>query len=122
MTSFLPLILMTAAAATAPGTIRCNLDALNKEERSLQGRMTRTVAQALREQVELERGFRWRFAPAEASPAMLVEWIGHERRCCPFLRFQLEFEPEGGPIWLTLTGPEGVTEILRDLFRAAGKA
>lgn len=118
MSSFLPVVLM---AALESGTIRCNLEALSKEERALHGRMTRAIAESVREQVELPRGFRWRFVPGETSPALLVEWIGHERRCCPFLRFQVEFEPEGGAIWLTLTGPEGAKEILREAFARRGK-
>jgi len=43
-----------------------------------------------------------------------AEFISLERLCCPFLRFSLEVEPEGGPIWLRLTGREGVKAFIRE--------
>lgn len=48
----------------------------------------------------------------ETLPAVAL-FIDRERRCCPFLRFGLEVEPEGGGLWLRLTGPDGVAEFLR---------
>lgn len=45
----------------------------------------------------------------------------NERLCCPFFRFGLEIEPNSGPLWLRLTGSEGVKEILRSmLFESIG--
>jgi hypothetical protein len=38
--------------------------------------------------------------------------IDVERRCCPFLRFDLTVEPEVGPVRLALSGPPGVREYL----------
>ena len=36
-----------------------------------------------------------------------------ERLCCPFVRFRLEMEEDGGPLYLSLTGRDGVKEFLR---------
>lgn len=43
-----------------------------------------------------------------------AEFISLERLCCPFLGFALEVEPGGGPVWLRLTGREGVKEFIRE--------
>ena len=32
----------------------------------------------------------------------LLEFIAAERRCCPFLSFEIAFEPHGGPLWLRM--------------------
>ena len=38
----------------------------------------------------------------------LVEWIELERPCCPFFGFEVPLDRKNKPIWLHLTGPEGV--------------
>ncbi len=106
----LPILFLAASA------LRCNLNALDPEERALHGKATRQLAQSIRQRVELDRGYRLQFNLREISAAALVEWISHERRCCPFLRFDLQFDPEQGPVWLSLTGPEGAKEILKGAF------
>lgn len=49
-------------------------------------------------------------------PADLVtdvaEWIAYERRCCPFLTFELELRAGDGGLRLRLRGPEGTREIV----------
>lgn len=57
-------------------------------------------------------GYAFRFAPSSSQLASLIEFIDFERQCCPFLRFDLKVEPAEGPIWLTLTGPEGTRTML----------
>jgi hypothetical protein len=69
------------------------------------------VAQAdMRESVN--RGYRWRFSSSSELITALASMINAERRCCQFLRFALEAEPEEGPVWLMVTGPEGTQEFL----------
>ncbi|HEY9710052.1 MAG TPA: hypothetical protein V6D48_17730, partial [Oculatellaceae cyanobacterium] len=43
----------------------------------------------------------------------IAKFIENERLCCPFFRFGLDVEPNSGPLWLRLTGGEGVKEILQ---------
>ena len=46
------------------------------------------------------------------SLATAAEWIGLERRCCPFFRFVLEV-PAGEPVChLTVDGEEGVRDAV----------
>jgi hypothetical protein len=48
--------------------------------------------------------------------AQLAEWISFERKCCPFFKFEIELEPESGPVWLSLTGRAGVKEFILAAF------
>ena len=43
----------------------------------------------------------------------IAKFIENERLCCPFFKFGLELGPENGPLWLRLSGGEGVKEILQ---------
>lgn len=46
----------------------------------------------------------------------LAEFISKERLCCTFLEFTLRIGPNEQPVLLTLTGPEGTKEFLREEF------
>jgi hypothetical protein len=71
---------------------------------------------------ELEDGYGYRFADDEAVLAALLDFIAAERRCCPFLTFELGFEPHGGPLWLRLRGSERVKAFVAETFTARVKA
>ena len=62
---------------------------------------------------ELANGYAFRF-PADMTTVQLVaEWAAGERLCCPFFDIQIRLEPEGGPMWLTLTGREGTKRFIQ---------
>ncbi len=63
-----------------------------------------------RERAEVPGGYRFRF-PASSFDA-LTRFISNERRCCPFLSFELSVEPADAGLSLKLTGPEGTREFL----------
>lgn len=62
-------------------------------------------------------GVRWRFSPSDTLMLALAIMIDAERRCCPFLRFQVVAEADNGPVWLEVTGPAGTREFLERLPR-----
>jgi hypothetical protein len=62
---------------------------------------------------ELDNGYAIRFLNEPNKFMSIAKFIENERLCCPFFNFTLEIEPNGGPIWLKLTGGEGVKEILQ---------
>jgi hypothetical protein len=76
------------------------------------GLISRLFTEALRERRATPDvdGYAFRF-DADAFDD-LARWATNERRCCPFLTFALELSPDGGPIWVRLTGPEGTREFL----------
>jgi len=63
---------------------------------------------------ETADGIRFRLPP-NALPAVLTT-VEAERQCCRFLRFDITIEPDGGPIWLSLSGPPGTRDFLSALL------
>jgi hypothetical protein len=61
---------------------------------------------------ELAEGYAFKF-PADAKAiAAVAEWAAGERLCCPFFNIEIRLEPEGGPVWLTLTGRTGTKAFI----------
>jgi hypothetical protein len=71
----------------------------------------RLMTEAVEETRELPDGLAFRF-PAEEYDSV-TEFVGSERLCRPFLTFTLEVSPERGPLWLRLSGAEGVKDFIR---------
>ena len=70
------------------------------------------------EREELPDGHRLGFASAPDMLTMIASTVEAERECCRFLRFQIVVEPNGGPIWLELTGPCGTREFVSGLLES----
>jgi len=93
--------------------IACTLSAAELRERRA-GLLPGLLARAV-ERVPVSNGYRWRFTPTSDLLSALGLVIEAERRCCPFLRFVVTAEPDGGPISLEVTGPPGTRELLGQL-------
>ena len=65
---------------------------------------------------DLPDGIRLRFAPTDDTLATIARAVEAERHCCRFLRFGITVEPDGGPIFLELTGPPGTREFIGALL------
>ena len=65
---------------------------------------------------DLVDGLRLRFAPTGETLATVARAVEAERHCCRFLRFRIVIEPDGGPILLELTGPQGTREFIGALL------
>lgn len=61
-------------------------------------------------------GLRWSFSETKGLLNDVASVIEAERRCCRFLRFRVTVEPDGGPLWMEVTGPEGAQEFLRSVL------
>ena len=78
----------------------------------------RLFGSELRERRDIPNGYEFRFLP-DALPEIST-FIQNERKCCPFLSFQLTISPSNGPIWLRVDGPEGTRLLLEsELGRVA---
>ena len=67
---------------------------------------------------ELPEGLRLRFAPTADTLSAIARAVEAERHCCRFLRFAVTVEPDGGPMFLELTGPRGTREFVAALLEA----
>ena len=94
----------TVPLACVPGAIPA---AERRAHFALAGRL---FGAELRERRALPDGYAYRF-DAEAFDDV-ARWMANERRCCPFLTFTLELEPDGGPLWVRLAGPAGTRAFL----------
>jgi hypothetical protein len=65
---------------------------------------------------ELSHGLRLQFAASGDTIALIAQAVDAERQCCRFLRFGITVEPDGGPVFLDLTGPSGTREFVNALL------
>ena len=92
----------------------CNRLALTSEQRKRHFDELSPKLVSLKKSVrELPTGYEFEF-PADASTFQLVaEWVIGERACCPFFDIDMRLEREGGSLWLSLTGREGVKQFIQ---------
>ena len=64
----------------------------------------------------LDAGYALEFSADEAVLEDVFRLIQLERQCCAFLQFELTLEPDHGPVWLSLTGPEGTKAFLENVL------
>ena len=100
--------------ALAEPPIACSLT--TPELRAREQVIQREVVGGVRETRELADGYALRFPGDPAWLDTLAEFIRFERECCPFFTFELRCEPQCGPLWLQLRGPEGVKEFVATLL------
>jgi hypothetical protein len=92
--------------------IACDLTAIGVEQRdSHLTQAKHLLSQVTQEIQELADGYAFRFA-ADDYP-QVAAFIANERLCCPFFTFVLEVPSAQRPLWLRITGGEGVKEFLQ---------
>jgi hypothetical protein len=91
--------------------IACNLAALTLDQRQQHAALAAQLAEVVDAVEELPNGYAFRYRTDEFTWRAVTMWIEWERRCCPFLTFTLERTGDG-PVWLRLTGADGVKEFL----------
>ena len=118
MKTLLVSLLMALVAfdsADAGEKFACNMKALNATERARYQELTTALMTATQEKRELPNGYGFRLAPSSLMAA--AEWISLERKCCPFFTFEMEQPRDEGPVWLRITGSEGVKAFIRAEFQ-----
>jgi len=90
----------------------CNLRALTAEQRKEHAALASELFASVQEQKELPDGYAFRLPAARWLDA--ARWAELERRCCPFFAFQLTAAPDNAPLWLRLTGRQGVKEFMKE--------
>ena len=111
-TAFVLSTLIPLALAIPGERFACNANTLSAPERARHEELSRRLFAAVDEQRELADGYAFRMTADNLVRA--AEWVSLERRCCPFFTFGLEQSRNGGPVWLRVTGPEGVKAFIRE--------
>jgi hypothetical protein len=109
----------TSAQARHESPFACDVAAFTPEQRKRHFEELGPTLRSLRKSVrELADGYEFEFPADEKTFQLVTEWAIQERRCCPFFDIDVRLDREGGPLWLRLTGREGV----KDFIRADGAA
>ena len=91
--------------------VACNLGVFDEATREGHLRDGASLLAHVRAVRELDDGFELRL-PADALAAVAT-WFHDERRCCPFLTFELRLPSGSDELTLALRGPAGAKEVLR---------
>jgi hypothetical protein len=94
--------------------LACDMSVIEPDQREQHIATARQVFRAVTDIQELPDGYCFRLPNEPDTLLKAAEFISLERLCCPFLGFVVEVEPEGGPVWLRLTGREGVKAFIRE--------
>jgi hypothetical protein len=94
-------------------SLACDLTAIPAMVREEHVMSASQLFGAAEEVQDMPNGFAIRFVNEPGRFLSIARFIENERLCCPFFNFGLELEPNNGPLWLRLTGAEGVKEMLQ---------
>jgi hypothetical protein len=103
-------------SAKKPQAFACSLTALTAEQRKRHAELRKTLGESVKEIQELPDGYAFRLPDDGKTILSAAEFISYEKLCCPFFKFNLEIESDGKPVWLKLTGREGVKQFLKTEF------
>lgn len=91
----------------------CDLLALDHEQRKRHSVLAKDLLAKHLELRELPDGYGLRFPNDRLLFTAISEWATLEQLCCPFLTLTLELHHDLGPMWLKVTGTDGVKDFLR---------
>ena len=120
--AFSRMTFQKSVAAQQPGAVQtqrespfaCDTMAFTPEVRKRHFQELGPTLRSLREGVrELADGYEFEFPADQTTFQLVTEWAIQERLCCPFFDIDVRLDREGGPLWLRLTGREGVKDFIR---------
>jgi hypothetical protein len=102
--------------ATTQSKFYCNFKALTPDERARHKQLGEKLTAARKEIVETDKGYEFKYSPADISLAELAQWVTAESKCCPFFDFHIDVERQGKLLCLRLTGEEGIKAFIQAEF------
>lgn len=94
--------------------LACDLTAIDSQQREEHYQEAEKVLTSATKIRELSNGYSFRLPSETEVIQQAGAFISRERLCCPFLDFTLEVKANHGPVWLSLTGHEGVKQFLQE--------
>jgi hypothetical protein len=122
MRLLLCLLILACAASSqdAPAPFACNLKVFQLEERKQHIKLSHEVMGAVLHRRDLPNGYAFDLDSTRVSLIELAEWVGREKKCCPFFDFQINFEGANeGKLSLAVTGRAGVKQFIMEEFHNA---
>src|SRR5262245_39412588 len=99
--------------------LACNMNIFTPVQRENHIRNTIQLIHGILGIRELKHGYEFTFPKEAEYISNIAEFISNESLCCPFLEFNLNVSPVDKSISLSLTGPAGTQEFLREEFSGA---
>ena len=90
----------------------CDMTAIAPEQRGAHVATIQKLFRSVQSKRELPNGFAFELPNDSEVLLTASEFISLERLCCPFFGFELQVEREGGSVWLSLTGRDGVKPFI----------
>lgn len=97
---------------TEESPFACVMTAIAPEQRSAHIATIEKLFASVRSTRELPDGYAFELSNESDVLLTAVGFIVNERLCCPFFDFALEIQREGGLVWLSLTGRDGVKPFI----------
>ncbi len=94
----------------------CDMTAMTGDQRTRHSVLAKELQCAVKQIQELPNGYVVQFPMEPSMVLLLAEFITLERLCCPFFTLALEAQRDHGPLWLRITGREGVKPFIRAEF------
>lgn len=94
----------------------CDMTAMTSEQRARHSVLARRLRPAVLEFKELPDGYAARLPPEPGMIMLVAEFITLELLCCPFFSLAMEVEKKVGPLWLKISGEEGIKPFIRAEF------
>ena len=96
--------------------IACDMTALDGAQRERQQVLMKDFHASIQETKEMDNGYAFRLRADAATVLAAAEFITIERLCCPFLTFELMVGAVEEPVWLRISGREGVKRFIEAEF------
>jgi hypothetical protein len=106
-------LIMEEGKVVQESPFACNMTAFAPAERKEHIAAIEQIFGVVEEIREISNRYSFRVANETAMLLKLADFIAKERLCCPFFGFSLQLEPEGGALWLSLTGRAGVKPFIQ---------
>lgn len=90
----------------------CDMTAIAPEQRGAHVVTIEKLFRSVQSKRELPDGYAFELPNNSDVLLTAAEFISLERLCCPFFGFELQVKREGGSVWLSLTGRDGVKPFI----------
>lgn len=90
----------------------CDMTAIAPEQRGAHLATIKKLFRSVQSKRELPDGYAFELPNDSEVLLTAAEFILLERLCCPFFGFELQVEREGGSVWLSLVGGDGVKPFI----------
>lgn len=94
--------------------IACDLSAIDEANIEDHRANSEEVFKAINEVREIADGYKFKLPADTGVIKHAGAFVARERLCCPFFEFKLKVQPDHKPVWLILTGREGVKAYMEE--------